>query len=310
VKQVIFTLASARSGTLYLRSLVRLNTRGCVCRHEPFFDWGNPTMLGPAIYDAYAGRLDQLRARLARKREYIERLPGKAYLESSHAFLKSAYRVALELFPELQLIHLIRDPLKVAKSEAWREAWRRRLHAPFHYYRGDDGRRHFYWALTTNEDIFRAFDVARLSLFQRYLIQWIELENRAMAFLEAHQLHQRCFTLQAPGGLNDPACIRAMLEFLGLTPAHPNILMGGRTNKSWGRTTVITAEDEQACEEVLRQLPARYLEIFGREPYATQRWSARLRRAAGGGCASADCIPGERPSSGAAALERANSTSN
>src|SRR5512146_1283505 len=95
VKPVIFTLASARSGTLYLRSLFRRNTRDCDCRHETFFDWGNPTMLGPSIYDAYAGRLDQLRARLAQKREYIERLPGRVYLESSHAFLKSAYLVAL-----------------------------------------------------------------------------------------------------------------------------------------------------------------------------------------------------------------------
>src|SRR5512146_3131386 len=70
VKPVIFTLASARSGTLYLRSLFRRNTRDCDCRHETFFDWGNPTMLGPSIYDACAGRLDQLRARLAQKREH------------------------------------------------------------------------------------------------------------------------------------------------------------------------------------------------------------------------------------------------
>lgn len=278
MKRVIFTLASARSGTLYLRSLVRHNTRQCVCRHETFFDWGNPTMLGPAIYDDCAGHLDRLRARLARKRDYIERLPGGAYLESSHAFLKSAYRVALEFFPELQLIHLLRDPLKVAKSEAWRELWRRRCHAPFHYYRAEDGRRYFYWALTGNEDIFRSFDLDQLSLFQRYLVQWIEIENRAMAFLDEHQLHGRCFTLQVPSQLNDPACIGAMLEFLGLRRAGPGLRLAGRKNRSWGPRLVVTPQDEAAAEAVLRQVPPRYLEIFHRQPYAGQGWSRRLAR--------------------------------
>src|SRR5581483_9177855 len=68
---VIFTLASARSGTLYLRNLFQNNLKDCVCRHEPFFDWGNPTLFGPAIYDAYAGRWDRIRERLANKRAYI-----------------------------------------------------------------------------------------------------------------------------------------------------------------------------------------------------------------------------------------------
>ncbi|HET7625886.1 MAG TPA: hypothetical protein VFM25_11540, partial [Verrucomicrobiae bacterium] len=131
MKQAIFTLSSARSGTLFLRAVFRHNVRDCVTRHEPFFDWGNPTLFGRAIYDAYAGRIDNIRGLLAKKRRYIERLPGKFYLESSHAFLKSAHIAALEFFPDMRLIHLVRDPLKVAKSEAWREECRRRFHAPF-----------------------------------------------------------------------------------------------------------------------------------------------------------------------------------
>src|SRR5215469_18281751 len=111
MKRILFTLASARSGTLYLRDLFRSNAVDCAARHEPFFDWGNPTLFGPAIYDAFAGRLDPIRARLAKKRDYIERLHKTVYLESSHAFLKSTYVAALEFFPELRLIHLIRNPL-------------------------------------------------------------------------------------------------------------------------------------------------------------------------------------------------------
>jgi hypothetical protein len=277
MKRTIFTLASARSGTLFLRDLFRLNAVNCVCRHEPFFDWGNPTMFGPAIYDAYAGRLDRLRARLAKKRDYLERLPGAVYLESSHAFLKSAYLAALEVFPGLLLVHLIRDPLQVAKSEAYRHQWRQRLRAPFHFYRGDDGRRHFYWSLTGNEEIFGNFARTPLTLFQWYLVQWIEIENRAMDFLDRHQLHGRCFTMQSPADLNVPEKVRALFDFLGLPTRLPHILMGRPRNKSLGPRTIVTPEDERQGEAVLGQLPAHYLEIFQREPYRQFHWSRRFR---------------------------------
>ena len=281
MKTVIFTLTSARSGTLYLRSLFARNVPGCVCRHEPFFDWGNPTLFGRAIYDAYAGRHDRIRALLVKKRDYIDRLPGTAYLESSHAFLKSAYVAALEIFPDLRLIHLIRDPLKVAKSEAYRQRWRERLHAPFHFYRGDDGRRHFAWALTGNEEIFQTFADQPLNLFQWCLVKWIEIENRAIRFLEQHGVQDRCITLHSPGDLNNPATMLATMKALGLSPARPELELRGRKNKSFGGKTVITPEDERQAEAVLRQLPSPCLEIFNAEPYVNYPWSARLRGHAG-----------------------------
>ena len=278
MKLTLFTLTSARTGTVYLRHLFQNNVRNCVCRHEPFFDWGNPTMFGRAIYDAQAGRLDRLRELLLKKRRYIERLPGTVYLESSHAFLKSAYRVALEVFPELRLIHLIRDPLKVARSQAYREAWRRRVHAPFHYYRGDDGRRHFVWSLTGNEPIFQKFQRSGLTLFQWYLLEWIEIENRAMAFLEEHQLRSRCYTLHVPTDLNDRDCLKTMFDFFGLAARHPQIALHGRKNRSLGYSRELTDQDEAECAEVLAELPGEYLEIFGREPYTECAWGGRFCR--------------------------------
>lgn len=271
----IFTLTSGRSGTLYLRDLFRHNIRDCVCRHEPFFDWGNPTLFGPAIYDAFAGRIDRIRQRLARKRDYILRRGGSAYLESSHAFLKSAYVAALEFFPDMRLIHLIRNPLLVANSEAVREE--RRAHAPFHYYTGDDGRRHFCWALTTNEEIYRYFDRDRLSLFQRYLVQWIEIENRAMAFLQRHGLHGRCFTLECPRGLNDARTVKNMFDFMGLPTRRPEIVLAGGRNASLGYAAAVRPDNEREFAEILAQLPDHYLEIFHREPYTPFEWSARFR---------------------------------
>ncbi|HXT11930.1 MAG TPA: hypothetical protein VN873_10250 [Candidatus Angelobacter sp.] len=277
MKHVFFTLASARSGTLYLRDLFRNNVADCASRHEPFFDWGNPTLFGPAIYDAFAGRVDGIRARLAKKRGYIERLRESIYLESSHAFLKSTHAAALEIFPDLRLIHLVRDPLYVAKSETYRQEWRRRVRAPFHFYEGDDGRRHFCWALTGNEEIFRHFEGRELSLFQWYLLQWIEIENRAMRYLEENRLHDRCFTLESFRDLNDAKKIKAMFDFFDLPLARSGVVLGQPRNKSIGHRTIITAEDERQWDEVLRQIPPHYLEIFQREPYGAFSWSARLR---------------------------------
>ncbi len=282
-KLALFTLSSARSGTLYLRYLFQNNIRNCVCRHEPFFDWGNPTFFGRAIYDAHAGRLDRLRQLMAAKRSYVERLPGRVYLESSHAFLKSAYRVALEFFPNLGLIHLIRDPLKVARSQAWREGWRRRLHAPFHFYRGDDGDRHFAWALTRNEEIFRAFEGERLTLFQLYLLEWIEIENRAVRFLLEHDLQNRCFTLQTPRELNEPVRIAQLFDFFGLERKGLELVQGGRKNRSLGYSNQGAAVEEAQCAEVLARVPSQYLDIFSHPPYVGQKWSQRLVPARSGG---------------------------
>jgi hypothetical protein len=278
-KRIFFTLTSARSGTRYLCDLFRNNVPDCACRHEPFFDCGNPTLFGPAIYDAHAERLDRIRARLAKKAAYIARRRESVYLESSHAFLKSIYVAALEFFPDLRLIHLVRDPLFVAKSEAWRQRWRERVHAPFHFYIGDDHRRHFCWALTGNEEIFRHFENQRLSLFQWYLLQWIEIENRAMHFLDEHDLRGRCFTLLCSRDLNDAGRLRKMFDFFELPLARERILLGGRRNRSIGHRTSVTAEDEAQCDEILNQLPDHYLEIFRQEPYRGFAWRARFANA-------------------------------
>jgi len=276
MKRTIFTLSSARAGTLYLSQIFRHNIRDCACRHEPFFDWGNPTMFGRAIYDAWAGRGKRVRVRLEKKRAYIERLPGALYLESSHAFLKSSYVAALDVFPELELIHLIRDPLRVARSEAYREDWRRRVHAPFHFYRGDDNQRHFVWALTGNEPIFRHFQPAALTTFQWYFLQWIEIENRAMRFLDEHNLYARCFTLHTPD-LSSPEKLGSMFEFFGLSTIKPAPVLTGRKNRSIGYSAAQTAAEEAQCAGILKALPSSYLEIFQREPYAAYPWSRRLR---------------------------------
>lgn len=264
--QTIFTLASGRSGTHYLYQLIRRNTRDCVARHETY--GFNPSMFGRPIYDLAVGERAATRKLLARKQRIIERYRTSAYIETSHAFLKSWFDLAPEFFPQMKLVHLIRDPLKVAKSEAYREELIKRLRVPFCHYRGGNGQRYFLWSLTGLEPIFQRFKSVTLSRFQWYVIQWIEIENRAMQFLDRFGKHDDCFTLHSPGELNDAERMRSLFTFLKLSLRGREIVLAGRRNKNW-RTTTITDDDRRQFDEVLRAMPARHLEVFNREPYAS-----------------------------------------
>jgi hypothetical protein len=248
-----------------------------VVRHEPY-GW-NPSMFGRPIYDRAVGEVDSIRRLARRKLARIRACGAAAYVETSHAFLKSWSDVAPELFPDLKLVHLVRDPLKVAKSEANRHDLIDWLRLPWCYYRGGDGRPYFRWSLTGLEPIFGQFDGARLSRFQWYAIQWIEIENRAMQFLDRFGKHADCFTLHSPHDLNEPERMRELLEFLGLALRRDAISIRGRKNRN-PRPTVVSDADREQFAAVVRELPPSYLDIFRREPYAKLPWAALLQPAA------------------------------
>jgi hypothetical protein len=275
----IFTLASGRSGTHYLSELVRRNARDCAVRHETY--GCNPSMFGRPIYDRAVGRQTRTRALLERKRWIIERSRARAYVETSHAFLKSWSHLACEFFPRLKLVHLVRDPLEVAKSEAYREALLKRLRIPFCHYRAADGHRYFLWSLTGLEPIFKDFDVSGLTRLQWYLIQWIEIENRAMQLLDDFGKGAGCFTLHSPHDLNNIDRVSAMLDFLELPRRHSQVVLAGRRNKNW-RATAVTDDDRRLAEHVWRNIPSHYLAIFRREPFRSFPWIDALLDHVGG----------------------------
>ena len=97
----VFALANGRSGTRFLCHLLRHNLKNAVCRHEPYFDWGNPSMFGTPIHDHTHGKLDPIRQLLSRKQRFIARLMARrrcdTYVETSHSFLKSYYDLAPEV---------------------------------------------------------------------------------------------------------------------------------------------------------------------------------------------------------------------
>jgi hypothetical protein len=269
----IFVLASGRSGTHFLSQLIRRNTTGTVVRHEPY--GFNPSMFGRPIYDYAVGERANTRKLLERKARLVQRCGKRPYVETSHAFLKSYFDLAPEYFDDLRVVHLVRNPLFVAQSEANREEFAHWLHLPLRNYRGSDGRQYFRWSLTGLEPIFRQFDLARLTLFQGYAVQWIEIENRAMQFLDRFALRDRCFTLLTSADLNQPQRVAEMLDFLQLPRRGGEITLAGRKNSN-PRPTVVGEADRQQFAAVVAALPASYLQIFERPPYCDWPWTREL----------------------------------
>jgi hypothetical protein len=267
--QTVFTLASGRSGTHFLYELIRRNAADCAARHETY-GW-NPSMFGRPIDEHAAGNDEPIRKLLARKQRCVVSNGASTYVETSHAFLKSWFHLAEEFFPGHKLVHLIRDPLAVAKSEAYREGVIKKWHVPFCHYQGGDGERYFLWSLTGREPIFHSLTDMKLTRLQWYVVQWIEIENRAMRFLKQFRKEADCFTLQSPRELNDGKRVADLFDFLGLKRHHAELVIGGRRNKSWRRLE-ITAEDRQEFLEVARAVPREYREIFRGPPYAGMPW--------------------------------------
>jgi hypothetical protein len=277
-RYVVFTLTSGRSGTLFLSTLLRRNARGCAVMHEPYLRPGNPNMFGQPIYDHFAGNRDAIRILVRQKRDTIEKYSSVQYIETSHAFLKSYWDIAPEFFPEMKIIHLIRHPLQVARSEANRETLINRWRLPLRYYRAGDGRKYFRWSLTGRESIFGSFDPGQLSLFQRYLIQWIEIENRAMTFLDRFDLRSSCMTLHSPQDLNDAHAINKLLRFLNIEIGSRKVIFPANQNRNPLTPTVIGAKEIYQCRKIIKYIPAQYLEIFEREPYANCDWNTLLQK--------------------------------
>lgn len=272
--RVILTLTSGRSGTKFLSGLFRHNV-ACVCRHEPYLDWGNPSMFGRAIYDRATGNLPAVRRLAAQKKRWIEGCGAGVYVETSHAFLKSWWELAPELFDDWKLVHLIRDPRKVARSEANRHQSADRWRVPLRYYRVA-GDRFFRWALTGLEPIYASFAPGELTRFQWYVVQWIEIENRAMRLLDEHQKRADCVTLHTPRDLNDGQRVAAMFQTLDAPLRYESPRLVGNRNRTPRAPTVVTAEDERQFAEVIARLPAECLQIFRRPPYVDLPWSAAI----------------------------------
>ena len=233
-------------------------------------------MFGKAVDAHTRGDTTEVRRLVEKKRRYISGLRVGAYIETSHAFLKSYYDIAPEYFADIRVFYLLRDPVKTALSEANRERVLDRVGFPFRRYRGADGKKYFRWSLTGNESIYQPFLGEPLSLFQRYFLQWIEIQNRAMWFLDRFEMHDRCVVLDSPRELNDPRCLKAAFEKLELPRQYSDVKLTGGKNRTPGVPTVVTQNEEQEAEVLLKRIPCDYLTIFQRPLFDRFAWTSRL----------------------------------
>jgi hypothetical protein len=240
-------------------------------------------MFGKPIYWHQVGDSEKLKHIFSKKQRKINTYSADAYAEINHAFLKSFYDVAMEAFPDMKLIHLIRNPLKVARSNLNRYKMIKQMHAPFTY-KGDNGKKYIKWSLTGHEDIFKNFGFNEttifnlddeLTVYQFFLLQWIEIENRAMAFLNRYNKHKDCYTLETPKKLNDATVLKDMFTFLDLQLKQEDIVFRGRKNKNI-RPTVISKDEKNKLEEIITKIDDRYLKIFRSKPYTQFEWINNL----------------------------------
>jgi hypothetical protein len=267
-KLTLFTLASGRSGTSYLADFFASNVQQCYSTHEPYLIPGNPVLFSKPI-DWNTRRNDNaLVPVLERKCRFIANCKAPVYFESNHAFLKTFNRHAAVLLKNPGFIHLVRHPGKVAKSELLREQLARTMRIPFVDYVSETGERYFRWTLTGKEEIFQYYAGHTLSRFQFYLLQWIEIEYRAMQLIKQNRWQDRVFFIDVDAQLKDEAVLRQMLGFFDLRHK-PRFNMDLRRNKTpFVGPTVMTAQDELEMRWVTENLPDAYKVLLKGEPYS------------------------------------------
>lgn len=169
--------------------------------------------------------------RLAQKRvNRIQRLCRKkqatTYLEASKFFIRSYCDAAFDLVPEMGILLLRRDPLKNARSFT---------------------NRNKDFVLDGVMPYFRKaclpMDVNRLSRFQLYLWQWVEIELRYQRFLETHDIRRYCeFETE---DLNDPERVETLFRFFSIGLKKPlRLLAPQNTNVSVGRCKTLVSSDD------------------------------------------------------------------
>ena len=112
VDAYIFVACTGRSGSLSMTEIFKA-VEGCASHHEP-----SPKMLSKSELtnnkkEFYHRKFHKL------KKVYIKRAASgyKYYFESNHLFIKNFIEPAIEYFGDkIKIIHLVRDPLSVAKS--------------------------------------------------------------------------------------------------------------------------------------------------------------------------------------------------
>jgi|GEM_PF-3441157 hypothetical protein len=263
-KKVFFTSGSGRSGTTTIVHFFNENIADCIAEHEaappeprnklhkvyqlltgtfmdPFEDKGFRRAL--QWYDQDDPRLQKV---INRRVTRIQNMPGAVYLEANHSFLQSLCDGLVEKIPELQVIHLIRNPVEVARSFANR---------PTVY-------EHWHVMPNFRKNCLR-MESAILTDFQRHLWAWIEVELRFARFIQKYP-QVRFYELEI-NQLNDAVEMQKMLDFFHLQTKTGELCVVEAKNKN-AVSTVVNPRDYHEAQQLLRDIPLETLALL-RNPY-------------------------------------------
>lgn len=175
---LIFTATTGRSGTMSLARIFA-TVDGCRAYHEPY-PWmnGNELINPETNDDPYLKFLYQT-VKSVNIRRYA--FGARYYFEANHIFIKNFYRYVIEDFPgKIKVVHLFRDPVKVANS----------IYSLGHHPGSFEGNNWYLDYRGANNKIKIAdildHDGKYNHVFYRCLWYWYEIEARIKVFREQY----------------------------------------------------------------------------------------------------------------------------
>lgn len=265
IEKLVMVVTTGRSGSLFVTNLVNQNAVNASSEHEP--DVVPPNVSAQWFYDGdrhnIHGLVERKLARL-RRGELLASLPARqrhlvhhtvarsrakrfvpqvpiepVYVEVNNAFLKSFGPVLLRKVPDVEIIHLTRDPLEQAKS-AVNRGTEPHPSTPYYLWPTWDGNE-----LRLDERI-----VGRLTRFQLALWYWFEMELRYVAMCRRDWVGSTYeIDLKA---LSDPDAVHEMFAAHGIE--HRSI--STRVDRHLGpRRSAVGDEERAQARSFLEHVP-------------------------------------------------------
>lgn len=251
----VFVATTGRSGSQSLSKIFQA-ADDAVCFHEPY-----PIMASdyPDAHtkDAYFHHLFATRKRINIKRAAAGH---RYYVETNHQFIKNFAHLAVEEFGEkIRVLHIHRDPLKVAASFFSIDSVPGKTRTGRAYLLYPDQKDN----LVQISDLLQSDPQFEDDLY-KCLWYWYEIETRVKAARRQYS-HVRWHSMRTEQ-LNDKAALVAMFEGLGIAhdPLRLDALVGSRVNTKTElkNKTVDLAEVEDKNDRLVRKMEERYGKEF------------------------------------------------
>ncbi len=269
--KLIFTSTTGRSGTRYLANIINKNAVNATAEHDPYpRGYGKPivwydtnqkdklhSLVRKKLNRINRGnriRIDKDSSRLLlksskNKKEFALYVPRvmmlqsyfptvdmkEIYLESTHAFIKSFAESIVSLHSDINIIHLTRDPLEVAKS--------------FFNRNSIPGRNNPY-LLSPDYKKNQLQIPFSMNNFQKCLWYWFESELRHQQFIEKYP-DIKCYDIDIKT-LNNSESLRKLFHFFGIL--YDDFIFNVDQNKNI-KSTVISKSDLNDAKQLIDIIP-------------------------------------------------------